>query len=98
MIDIIEFFEFVASPAIAIIIQVILIWLNKHTVEDIDRLGLFKSILWIIITLSIFPSVFGMILQVSTAFSLVYISLGLFFLQIFINVEYILMDYKTKRR
>lgn len=97
MID--QFLEFIATPILIIAIQIVIICMNQLTVKEKDEMGLFKTIIWLIITLVTFPSLLGIALQVTSQFTLVYISLSLFFLQLFMNVEYLLKDYhKSKER
>ena len=95
MID--EFLEFIATPISIIALHVLLILLNKLTIDEEDRMGLFKSIIWTIVTLIIFPSLLVMALQVTASFTLALISLGLLFLQIIMNVEFMLLDYERKQ-
>lgn len=88
MID--EFLEFIATPISIIALQVLLICLNMLTIKKEDRMGLFKSIIWTITTLTIFPSLLAMALLVTANYTLALISLCLLFLQIIMNVEYLL--------
>ena len=81
------FFEHVAAPALLLIVQAILIVLNKYTCDEEDNMGLFKCIIWIIPTIAIFPAQLAAALLVTSQFTFAYVSLGLLFLQIIMNVE-----------
>lgn len=96
MID--EFIEFICVPSIVICLHVLFFYLNMISVKETDRLGLFKSIIWTILTLIIFPSLLGMVLQITINFVLVFISLGLMFMQILMNVEFILTEYNIRKK
>ena len=81
------FFTHVATPSLLLIVQVILIILNKYTIEVDDKMGLFKCIIWTIISIFIFPAQLIACAGVIAQFTFAYVALGLFFLQIIMNVE-----------
>ena len=83
------FYQHVATPSLLLIVQIILIWLNKHTCEEeeADNMSLFKCIIWIIPIIAIFPAQLAASLLVTNQFTFAYVSLGLLFLQIIMNIE-----------
>jgi len=94
MID--EFIEFLLVPLLPIIMQIILIAINMHVIKDLEEdFKVPQLLLWIIFTISIFPLFWGIVLQVTSVFTLVLISLFLMFTQLLINIQYLL---KNKKR
>ena len=81
------FYQHVATPSLLLIVQIILIILNKYTIDEEDSMGLFKCIIWIIPTIAIFPAQLAACLLVTGQFTFAYVALGLLFLQIIMNVE-----------
>jgi len=95
MID--EFIEFILTPIIPLIIQVILIYFNILSNEKGAPANI-MPLLWLLTALITFPLLWGIVLQVTSNWSLVLISLCLLIAQILINTEEIIQDRQLKNK
>lgn len=91
MID--EFIQYMLTPFLAIVLQVILVYVNYYFCKNESKLRIPKVILFTIEGLIAFSSIWVIVNQVVIVFTLGGISLCLFFLQIIMNIEFILEEY-----
>lgn len=90
MID--EVLEFIITPILLIGVYCLLIFMNYYTMNNKTNLNVFKSIAWFIATPLIFVAVLTASTQVSTSVTFIYVALILLFMQLFINIEFLLEE------
>lgn len=100
MID--EFLQYLLTPVIAIILQVILLYVNYYFVKENSKLRVLKLILFSIASVLIFPFISAIVYQTVGNNTLGSIGVVLMFLQVIMNFEFIMEEYnnvnkKTKK-
>ena len=97
MID--EFIQFLLIPITAILFQVVLLLVNMYFLNNFTEYKTVQIILWLILSIIIFPSVWAIVAQTIINFTLVLISLCLTLTQILYNIEFLFkLKQKTKNR
>ena len=97
MID--EFIQFLLIPITAILFQVVLLLLNMYVLKNSIEYKRVQVILWLILSIIIFPSIWGIVSQAIFDFTLVLISLCITLTQVLYNIEHLFrLKQETKKR
>jgi len=97
MID--EFIEFILIPILVVLTHVILLCVNYYMInrESEPIFTIVNCIIWLLITPAIFASLLGIVLSVTPIFTLAVISLALMFIQLMLNIEFLLENRKRRK-
>ena len=97
MID--QYIQFLLIPITAIAFQIVLFLLNMHVLKNSIEYKRVQVILWLILSIIIFPSIWGIVAQAIFDFTLVLISLCITLTQILYNIEHLFkLKQEAKKR
>jgi len=98
MID--EYIQFLLIPITGVLFQIVLLLINMHVLKNSTEYKTVQVILWLILSIIIFPLVWAIVSQAIIDFTLVLISLCITLTQVLYNIEHLfrLKQEMKKRR